>query len=535
MSDKRCDYCGKFFRGKEKTGFVAGLSNNHGPPSNDKIISCSAGLTWPDGQALEPNQINAHNGCCAFMRGVNQIGSQQRGRHSEGLDERPPVLPPKKLAVKSAKEKALDLRAEGELFRSQAGQIKSEEKPAAGGSAEAPEEAPERAAADEPMEVEEGANAMARGEPMLVVKGRRKGAIDPNRRLDSYLSQPKVLLRLARVRARERNDAIAALERKSEQHANARGGYPVTKLFTCHTSSTTNIPLCAEKLGESGMHMHAPQTHPRHEKSTCTWCHFFSIKMAHVPHPACTVATAGSLLAWPCDASWRLQRLHGSTCLAAASQAAIAAVPRPWPPRTLHLLLLGGCFRRPSERPERARARSPPATQAAKPPPPPPPTLRPSSLLLLPPFQPPSQPHRPLEPPHDACTQRTRKGQKRCTNGRRAGQNGGNERRRVVRAGMAVVAAAGPGKAACRHAAAAAGRVQGFARAENWPAYRDRGGRLKRRLRCHCCSHRRLIRRCRRRTRCLQPPRCSRRLSSRPSCHNGCPSRVRRPAQRAHS
>ena len=282
MSDKRCDYCGKFFRGKEKTGFVAGLSNNHGPPSNDKIISCSAGLTWPDGQAphhaLEPNQIKAHNRCCTFMRGVNQIGSQQRGRRSEGLDERPPVLPPKKLAVKSAKEKALDLRAEGELFRSQGGQIKPEEKPAAGGSAEAPEEAPEHAAADEPMEVEEG--AMARGEPMLVVKGRRKGAIDPNRRLDSYLSQPKVLLRLARVRARERNDAIAALERKSEQHANARGGYPVTKLFTCHTSSTTNIPLCAEKLGESGMHMHAPQTHARHEKSTCTWCHFFSMKMA---------------------------------------------------------------------------------------------------------------------------------------------------------------------------------------------------------------------------------------------------------------
>jgi hypothetical protein len=281
------------------------------------------------------------------------------------------------------------------------------------------------------------------------------------------------------------------------------------------------------------MHMHAPQTHARHEKSTCTWCHFFSMKMAHCP--TCTEATAGSLLAWPCDASWRLQRLHGSTRLAAASQAAIAAVLWPRTPRTLHLLLLGGCFRRPSERPERARARSPPATQAAKPPPPPPPTLRPSSLLLLPPFQPPSQPHRPLEPPHDACTQRTRKGQKRCTNGRRAGQNGGNERRRVVRAGMAVVAAAGPGKAACRHAAAAAGRVQGFARAENWPAYRDRGGRLKRRLRCHCCSHRRLIRRCRRRTRCLQPPRCSRRLSSRPSCHNGCPSRVRRPAQRAHS
>ena len=219
------------------------------------------------------------------------------------------------------------------------------------------------------------------------------------------------------------------------------------------------------------MHMHAPQTHARHEKSTCTWCHFFSIKMAHVPHPACTVATAGSLLAWPCDASWRLQRLHGSTRLAGASQAAIAAVPRPRPPRTLHLLLLGGCFRRPSERPERARARSPPATQAAKPTPQLPPTLRLSSLS---PFQPPSQPHRPLEPPHDACTQRTRKGQKRCTNGRRAGQNGGNERRRVVRAGMAVVAAAGPGKAACRHAAAAAGRVQGFARAENWPAYRDR-------------------------------------------------------------
>jgi hypothetical protein len=99
--------------------------------------------------------------------------------------------------------------------------------------------------------------------------------------------------------------------------------------------------------------------------------------------------------------------------------------------------------------------------RAVKPPPPPPPTLRPWSPLLLPPFQPPSQPQRPLKPPHDACTQGTREGQKRCTNGRTAGQNGRNGRRRAARAGVVVLAAAGPGKAACRHAAAAAGRVRG--------------------------------------------------------------------------
>jgi hypothetical protein len=188
-----------------------------------------------------------------------------------------------------------------------------------------------------------------------------------------------------------------------------RGGYPVTKLFSCQVGRARNAHArTADTRATREIHMHMVPLF-FHKNGSC---------------PTCTVATAGSLLAWPCDASWRLWRLHGSTRLAAASQAAIAAVPRPWPPRTLHLLLLGGCFRRPSERPERARARPPPATQTAKPPPQPPPTLRPSSLLLLSPFQPPSQPHRPLEPPHEACTQRTRKGQKRCTSGGRAGQNG---------------------------------------------------------------------------------------------------------------
>ena len=54
-------------------------------------------------------------------------------------------------------------------------------------------------------------------------------------------------------------------------------------------------------------------------------------------------------------------------------------------------------------------------------------------------------------------------GQERRTNGRGAGEKGGNGRRRAARAGVVVVAAAGPGKAACRRAAAAAGRVRGRA------------------------------------------------------------------------
>ena len=165
-----------------------------------------------------------------------------------------------------------------------------------------------------------------------------------------------------------------------------------------HQHYNKHTTVCRKVGRVRNAHARTADTHDSRE-ITCTCCHFFFHKNGACP--TCTEATAGSLLAWPCDASWRLQRLHGSTRLAAASQAAIAAVPRPRPPRTLHLLLLGGCFRRPSERPERARARPPPATQAAKPPPPPPPTLRPSSLLLLPPFQPPSQPHRPLEPPHE--------------------------------------------------------------------------------------------------------------------------------------
>ena len=169
----------------------------------------------------------------------------------------------------------------------------------------------------------------------------------------------------------------------------------------------------------------------------------------------------GAILTPPRDASGRLPRLPGCVRLAAASQATIGGFPRPQLPLMLLLLLLGCCSGRPPETPERARARPPSPIRAVKPPPAPPPTLRPWRPLLLPPFQPPSQPQRPLKPPHDACTQGTREGQKRCTNGRTAGQNGRNGRRRAARAGVVVLAAAGPGKAACRHAAAAAGRVRG--------------------------------------------------------------------------
>ena len=62
---------------------------------------------------------------------------------------------------------------------------------------------------------------------------------------------------------------------------------------------------------------------------------------------------------------------------------------------------------------------------------------------------------------HTGYTERA--GQKRCRNGRRAGQNGGNGRRRAARAGVVVVAAAGPGKAVYRRAGPAAGRARGRA------------------------------------------------------------------------
>ena len=65
-----------------------------------------------------------------------------------------------------------------------------------------------------------------------------------------------------------------ALELEQSRHTRGcRGGYPVTKLFSCHTSSTTNTPLCAEKLGESGMHMHASGSPgKRHGSNLLTWC-----------------------------------------------------------------------------------------------------------------------------------------------------------------------------------------------------------------------------------------------------------------------
>jgi hypothetical protein len=277
------------------------------------------------------------------------------------------------------------------------------------------------------------------------------------------------------------------------------------------------------------MHMHAPQTHARHEKSTCTWCHFFSMKMAHCP--TCTEATAGSLLAWPCDASWRLQRLHGSTRLAAASQAAIAAVPRPRPPRTLHLRLLPTAVRE-ARTGALAAATGHPGGQAAASAAAHAAVIEPAAFAALPAALAAASAagaaSRGLHTEHteraETMHQRPKCGSERWKWTPEGGQgwDGGGGCGRAREGGVEA------------HRSSK-NRVRGVARAENWPAYRDRGGRRKRRLRCHCSSHRRLIRRCRRRTRCLQHPRCSRRLSSRPSCRNGCPSRVRRPAQRAHS
>ena len=181
----------------------------------------------------------------------------------------------------------------------------------------------------------------------------------------------------------------------------------------------------------------------------------------------------GALLTPPRDVSGRLPRLPGCVRLATASQAASGGFPRPQPPLMVLLLLLGCCVRRPPERPERARARPPSPIRAAKPLPPPPPKLRPWIPLLLPPFKSPSQPPRPLKPPHEVCTQGTRKGQKRCTNGRSAGKKGGNGRRRVARAGVVVLAAAGPGVEARRSSSRP--RSRGRTGPGEWAAHLRRG------------------------------------------------------------
>ena len=112
------------------------------------------------------------------------------------------------------------------------------------------------------------------------------------------------------------------------------------------------------------------------------------------------------------------------------------------------------------ETPERARAMPPPPIRAAKPPPPPTRTLRPSSPLLPPPCQPSLRPQRSLEPPHEACTESTRRGHKRGTNGQRASQKRRNGGLRVARAWVMVVGAAASGISAWRRAAAAADRVR---------------------------------------------------------------------------
>jgi len=83
--------------------------------------------------------------------------------------------------------------------------------------------------------------------------------------------------------------------------------------------------------------------------------------------------------------------------------------------------------------------------RAAKPPPPPAHTLRSLHLLLPSPWRPSWRPQRSLEPPHEACTEGTRRGQKRDTNGQRASQKRGNGGLRVARAWVVVVGAAGTG------------------------------------------------------------------------------------------
>ena len=200
--------------------------------------------------------------------------------------------------------------------------------------------------------------------------------------------------------------------------------------------------------------------------------------MAHVPHAPKRPPGAVCLLAWPLrrplappaaprlhTPNSRLPSRHRRRSTAAAASHAASAAAR----------------RRPSERPERARARPPPATQAAKPPPQPPPTLWPSSLLLLPPFQPPAAGAHAASsllaaPAALAAALAAATGVRAVSGGLHRGHTveGRNDAQMAVRQVRRVemdaggwqglgwwLAAAGPGKAACRHASAAAGRVRG--------------------------------------------------------------------------
>ena len=130
----------------------------------------------------------------------------------------------------------------------------------------------------------------------------------------------------------------------------------------------------------------------------------------------------------------------------------------------LLLLLLGCCSRRPPETPERAPAQPPPPALAANPAPPPAHTLRPVPPLFPPPWRWPWRPQQSFKSPEEAYARAHREDRNEARTAETAGQKGGNGRLRVPRAGVVMVAAAGTGKAACRRAGQAAGRVRGRAR-----------------------------------------------------------------------
>ena len=222
-ADTRCYYCGGFFRGKsnERPGNVAGLSNKHGPPTDEEITTCSSGMDGPDGEAphcaLAPHCTKAHEKCCAFLRSVNTRAAERRGSRAKGLDERPVVLPPRARASKSAAEKAAELAQEGaelgareERFKLLANTEGLEDAAVAGSSV----------SHSAPAEPEGAAATAAVAAPAVVPAGTRKGVIDPHRRLDTL--KHTSLLRVARQRCEERRHALAMLKRKELQHAGAR-------------------------------------------------------------------------------------------------------------------------------------------------------------------------------------------------------------------------------------------------------------------------------------------------------------------------
>ena len=298
MPNPWCFYCGKGIAPSGKPTGVEKMSSGHGPPTDEEIITLGPRLSsYPDGDAphasLCKDETRAHMKCYRWMVDVNKLAANRVRHRRLGLDNRLPVLTHSRQST-SAVDKAASLEREASQFATtpvpggpSTDALSIEEVNASARAAssssmhaamssfticgamaietegqrlsplptcagEAARAAPSYASANAPASVASTNAPTADGMPPVVIpRGKRKGLINPSRRLETLKGQ--TLLRIARQRVNERRDALrelARVNRKCEAKSSTVRG-----LRDALTATQDKVKLMMREMAKSSMRL----------------------------------------------------------------------------------------------------------------------------------------------------------------------------------------------------------------------------------------------------------------------------------------